>query len=266
MPFTQNLQQTDAQTSNLGDKPLRGFADSAPQDPAHVARWLRATPLLDLDNAKLRVQAHRLTQRVGSVTEQAVAIHAYLKSLPFGCIAHFDHVRASEVLSQGRGDCHTKGTLFVALCRIAQIPARLRFLGLPAAFLHGVIDPGKDQISHAVAEVQINGRWVQTDAYVVDAPLALGARRRLLTEGLRCGYGIHIDGEHNWNGNSDSHEQFSKADAHSMPTADWGVAHDPQHFYATTKVPELERDWISRAKWMVAAGIINRHVEVIRKG
>jgi Transglutaminase-like superfamily len=258
MNFTPSSRPTDPKLSNQ-------FADSC-GDESGVQRWLRATPLLDLDNPKLRVTAHKLTQRSSSVAEQAVAIHAHVKSLPFGCIAHFDHVSASEVLAQARGDCHTKGTLFVALCRIAGIPARLRFVGLPAAFLHGVIDAGKSQIAHAVAEVHIAGQWLQTDAYVVDEALALGARKRLLTQGLRCGYGIHIDGQDKWSASGHSHEQYCPADPQSMPTADWGVAHDPQHFYATTKVPELERDWMSRAKWMVAATIINRHVDTIRKG
>lgn len=89
----------------------------------HAPHWLMPTRLLDLDDPRLRTIALRVTQFVHSDTDKARAIHDFVKSLPFGCVAGFDHVPAAAVLRAGRGDCHTKGTLFVAMLRSVGISA-----------------------------------------------------------------------------------------------------------------------------------------------
>ena len=128
--------------------------------PSH---WLGSTRLLDLDDPKLRIQAMSLTQLSDTDTQKVVAIHEFIKAMPFGCVAGFDHVPAAAVLRAGYGDCHTKGTLFVALLRRVGLPARLRFVTLSSAFLYGIITPPHNTIIHAIGEVYLDGRWVQTD-------------------------------------------------------------------------------------------------------
>ena len=86
--------------------------------------------------------------------------HDHIRSLPFGCVAGFDHVPAAAVLKAGRGDCHTKGTLFVAMLRSVGVPARLRFVMLSSAFLKGIIDVSHSTVTHAIGEVFLEWRWV----------------------------------------------------------------------------------------------------------
>ena len=93
-------------------------------------------------------------------------IHDHIKSLPFGCVAGFDHVFAAAVLEAGREDCHTKGTLIVAMLRSIGVPAQLRFVTLSSAFLKGIIDVSHSTVTHAIGEVFLEGRWVQTDTCV----------------------------------------------------------------------------------------------------
>ena len=163
-----------------------------------VSQWLGNTQLLDLNDPKLRIQALRITQLAYSATQKAVFIHDFVKSLPFGCVAAFDHVPAAAVLRAGRGDCHTKGTLFVALLRAAGVPARLRFVSLPSKFLAGIIDVTQESITHAVGEVYLSGRWVQTDTYVTDEQFEMRAWGELVERGLRVGLGIHVNADRSW--------------------------------------------------------------------
>ena len=222
------------------------------------------TRLLDLDDSRLRLRAKSLTQLAQTDVQKAVRVHDFVKSLPFGCVGGFDHVSAAAVLKKGRGDCHTKGTLFVALLRSAGVPARLRFVSLPAAFLWGIVDLGNSVITHAVGEVYLQGHWVQTDTYVTDSVLEAHAALWLRQQQRVLGYGIHEQASRFWDGQQDAHGQYHAADASSQPVNDWGVSHDPEHFYSSKAHPELHRSWLTRAKWVVAAGVINRRTGQLR--
>ena len=151
------------------------------------------------------------TQLATTETQKAVCVHDFVKSLPFGCVAGFDHVPAAGVLKAGRGDCHTKGTLFVAMLRSVGIPARLRFVTLPSAFLKGIIDMPQGTITHAVAEVYLDGRWIQTDTYVTDTLLETRAAQLLSQVGCLAGYGIHVRGFHFWDGRHAAYAQSSES-------------------------------------------------------
>ena len=131
----------------------------------------------------------RITQLASTDLRKATLVHDYVKSLPFGCIAASGHQSAGAVLRSGRGDCHTKGTLFVALLRSSGVPARLRFVSLSGAFLRGIIDLGGTSITHAIGEVFLAGKWIQSDTYVADDLLETQALVRLQHESRLLGYG-----------------------------------------------------------------------------
>lgn len=222
------------------------------------------TRLLDLDDPKLRIQAMRITQLATSETQKAVFIHDHVKSLPFGCVAGSGHVPAAAVLKAGRGDCHTKGTLFVAMLRSVGVPARLRFVTLSSAFLKGIIDVPQDAITHAIGEVYLDGRWLQTDTYVTDSLLETRAVQLLRQQGSSVGYGIHVKGSHFWDGQHSAHARYHESDPASLPLHDWGVAHDPEHFYRDKAHENLQLGGLTRVKWMLAAALVNRRVEQVR--
>lgn len=227
--------------------------------------WLGSTRLLDLEDSRLRLRVLRVTQLAQTNTHKAMQIHDYIKSLPFGCVAGFDHIPAADVLRTGRGDCHSKGTLFVAMLRCVGVPARLRFVTLPGDFLHGILDVGQTTITHAVGEAYLHNRWVQTDSYVTDLLLEAQAAQRLAADQRCLGYGIHAQGNRFWNAEQHAHGQYTAADPTSLPTRDWGVAHDPEHFYAGQTHPDLTMGWLTRAKWMLAARLVNSRVKKLRQ-
>jgi hypothetical protein len=228
------------------------------------ARWLKASPQLDIKSTKLRTRMMALTQLRATEREKAVAIHDFVKSLPFGCVADYSQLKASDVLKLGHGDCFTKGMLMVALLRCAGIPARLRFVSLPVHFLRGIIDLQESTIVHAMAEVYLNDRWIVTDSYVPDEALQLAANARLRQENRALGYGVHINGSMYWTGRQDASAQCYDNDPSSLPTVDWDVADDPMSFYADPSHSELRRNFVARLKWRLAASVVNKRVAAIR--
>lgn len=241
------------------------MTNSYPDSRFEPAKCLAETRLLDLDDSKLRIQAMRITQLASTDTQKAVLIHDYLKSLPFGCVKSHGHITAGEVLKSGRGDCHTKGTLFVALLRSSGVPARLRFVSLSGAFLRGIIDSGGSNITHAIGEVYLNGEWIQSDTYVADEALEVQALTLLQQEGRPLGYGVHAQGSRYWSGLQNAHGQYATQDPLSLPLADFGVSHDPESFYAGQPFVPDQSKWVNRAKWTIAASLINRRTQQLRK-
>jgi hypothetical protein len=227
-------------------------------------RWLRATRQLDVMSPRLTKQVMGLTQVLRSEREKAVALHDFVKGMPFSFVTDFTALTASDVLHQGYGDCFTKGMLLVAMMRAAKIPARLRFISIPVDFWYGIIEPQADTTMHAMTEVLLDGQWRVTDSYVPDTWLQTGARNRLMAEGRKMGYGVHIDGTQLWDGTCDVSAQCCLADTASMPLRDWGVADDPVSFYENTHHASLRRNFADRLKRRLAVPSINKRVAQVR--
>lgn len=229
-----------------------------------VRRWLKASAQIDIKSTKLRTRMMALTQLLASPREKAVAIHDFVKNLPFGCVADYSQLKASDVLKLGVGDCFTKGMLMVGLLRCAGIPARLRFVSLPVHFLRGIIDPVESTIMHAMAEVYLDERWLATDSYVPDLAFQRAAQALLAQEKRSLGYGIHLLGDVYWSGTRDASAQCHETDPSSLPTVDWGVADDPMSFYADPSHSELRRNFAMRLKWRLATPVVNRRAAAVR--
>lgn len=227
--------------------------------------WLRETEQVNFSTSKLRILSNQVTQLQHSDVGKALAIHRHVKSLPFGCVPGFNHIKATDIAQQGYGDCHTKGLLYVALLRAVQIPARLRFVTVSTQFLNGLIDTGTQSMVHAVGEAFIDGSWRQNDTYVVDAEYEASARSKLRVEQRILGYGIHAMGDKDWNGIDHAHAQYTPADPDSLPIIDWGADHDPAHFYADESHAGLRHNFTTRVKWTLGANIVNRKVALIRE-
>jgi Transglutaminase-like superfamily len=239
--------------------------DLESSSPEARLMWLRETAQINFTASKLRILSTQITQLQHSDVGKALAIHKHIKSMPFGCVPGFNRVKATDIVQQGYGDCHTKGLLYVALLRAVHIPARLRFVTVSTQFLNGLIETGTQTMVHAVGEAFIDGRWRQNDTYVVDVEYETAARSQLRLEDRILGYGIHAMGDKDWNGVDNAHSQYTLADPDSLPIIDWGSDHDPAHFYADENHAGLRHNFATRVKWTVGASIVNRKVALIRE-
>ena len=223
--------------------------------------WLRETAQLDLSHPKIHITALKLTQSRRTARERVCAIHDFVRRLPFGAFSDVSHVRASDVLRANRGDCHSKGVLFTALCRAAGVPARLNFVRIRPHFLYGILDDGPETMAHAVGQALIEEQWRSTDGYVVDPVLFAHAKQRLRAQSLACGWGIVQEARGTWDGEADCLHQFQPADV----VHNYGAYEDPAEFYDELSQDEGAPSWIARLKYAMGAQIVNRRVARLRE-
>lgn len=226
-------------------------------------RWLRDTSALQLGHPQLRIQVKKLTQLRPTPRDQAVACFDFVRALPFRAVQDPGGASSCGVLRAGSGDAYTKGLLFVAMLRSLAIPARLRAVSLRPAVLEGLLRIERRAIVHVLTEVYLEGRWLQVDAYCADLQLALAARARLLREGRRAGYGVHMHGAVVWDGGKDAFGCIAPGDPDSLPIEDLGVYDDPSQMTRDESV--LRQGWLAGAGWMVGAVVLNWRIRALRE-
>ncbi len=59
-------------------------------------------------------------------------------------------------------------------------------------------------ISHCYTEVNLNNKWIKVDSYVVDEELRNKALPILQKENKIEGYGVHVNGTGQWDGERDA--------------------------------------------------------------
>jgi hypothetical protein len=232
--------------------------------PGAGSRWLCNTALLQHDHPRIRLLALRLTQLKGGAAEKALACYQYVRKLPFACAADAPHTTAVDVLIAGAGDAYTKSTLLIALLRSLDIPARARVVTLAPDFLWGLVHTGGRPVEHVFTEVLLGGQWMGVDSYVVDLPLGLKARNRLLRHGRSRGFGVHMRGQVTWDGASPSFGAFCRHDTLSLPMRDCGVFDDIGAFCEATDEPQRP-GWARKQHWAMTAAMINWRVRKLRE-
>lgn len=227
-------------------------------------RWLDDTSFLNLDDKKIRLRAQTLTQSAQSVRARALSIFAYVQSLEYRSPGFKDAVTARQVLDQRHGHAYGKSTLFVALLRAADIPARMRFLQLRGKVLRGLA-PAVPAAEHAVVEAWIDDAWRRTDVHVYDHSYLMGAFARLREAKLRSGLGIHSMGQATWTAKRDAFIGFAPDQESGVPLADWGVYNDPQEYRREQLRANFAYDALQGVRRMVYAPMINRTIVQTRE-
>ena len=119
----------------------------------------------------------------------------------------FDWASPEYTLDRRLGHCNPQSSLFVALCHAAGLEARAHYVKISGDVLDG-LGMFPSILHHSYSEVHLDGKWVRTDAYIVDPPLYESATRQLEKEGKRLGYGVHAEGTIDWDGEKDSFSQM----------------------------------------------------------
>ena len=189
-------------------------------------RWLVSTRLLDLEDPRLRLRAHSLTQLCKSPREKALAVYGFVKRMPFHKPLKMRLRTAREVMDAGRGDAEDKGTLLVALLRTVDIPCRLRYYEMRGEVLRGLTS-GIATGGRPFLEVWLGGQWLRTDTYIFDAAYMAAARQRLKDASWEWGYGIHREGHTIWSASADAYLGGMAPDDDPMAIKDMGTFNDP---------------------------------------
>ena len=230
-------------------------------DPAH---WLGSSPLLDLEDPRLRLRERSITQLCKTDREKALAIYAFVKRLPFMRPMKLHLRTAREVLDLGKGASPDKATLLVALLRLAGIPCRLRFIKYRGEVMRGLM-PLVFASWRPVLETWLGGRWVATDTYIFDAVYMAAARQRLRDLGWERGFGIDRDGHGIWNGVEGAWSLGLPPGQDPMALQDHGCWHDPQGFEASEDFRRAHGQFARRMKWNLVSPWMARAIRHLRE-
>ena len=224
------------------------------------------TQLADHDHPAVREVAERLIRSETTLRGKLGQIFHFVRDdIRFAFPVDGDLVKASDTLRLGYGQCNTKATLFLALCKAADIPARIHFSliakDIQKGFFTGIaywLMPR--EISHSWIEVEIDGRWRRVDTFINDLALFNAAKARIKRLGWSVGYSVALkDGE----ASADLDLDHGVYQQMAAVTDDHGTWDDPSDYYASAKYrnrPDRLRMWFYRRM----IGGINRRVEELR--
>lgn len=229
-----------------------------------ASHWLDTTPVLDLSDDRLRLRAKALTQLAKTDRERAIAVYGFVKALPYCAPGKTRFPTARQVMDAREGDCYGKSTLFVALLRLAGVPARMRFVQLRGELLQGFVS-GLDKVNHPVVEAWIEGRWVKTDTHVFDIRYMVAARERLAAAGWDMGYSIHRSAHSIWDARQDAYSALAPDEPSGVPLADLGVYSDPQEFAGFEALHRESFALLKAVRWNVFVARLARGIRELRE-
>jgi hypothetical protein len=227
---------------------------------------LMSTDLIEANHPRIVTLAKQITRDTGGERAAAMRIHDWVRDqIAYGIPPAFYETSATESLDVKVGYCNTKVTLFNALLRARAIPTRIRVVDLSAQVLDGLLDPGTPYVDHALTEVFLDGRWIKVDSYVVDKPLVMVAARKLALTKRKAGFGIHTDGNPDWDGRNDNFIQYMDNDAiPNYVLKDHGVFVDVADFYQKIQATRNRKTVLTGLGIRLGSRSINQHIQRIR--
>ncbi len=197
-------------------------------------RLLQPTRLLDFTHPAIDTLVERRGWRQLPAFERIGAVYDFVRNeIAFGYNAS-DELPASAVLADGVGQCNTKSTLLMALMRAVGIRCRYHGFTIDKPLQKGAITGiayalAPQRIIHSWVEVDFDGRWVNLEGFILDAPYLASLQRRFPDRRRFCGYGAatpHLSAPAvEWRGQDTYIQRDGIAD-------DFGVFDSPDEFYA----------------------------------
>lgn len=202
--------------------------------PNDLSQNLIATKMLDFKHPDVQSLIERKKWKLLSKQNAILAIYNYVRdNIMFGYNLD-DTLSASRVLSDGYGQCNTKGTLLMALLRAVDVPTRVHGFTIFNELQRGAIPNylfvlAPKRILHSWVEVYLDGKWLELEGYIIDQAYLSQVQARFADQ---CndfsGYGIATkclkNPDNEWTGGNTYIQKEGIAD-------DFGVFDQPDDFY-----------------------------------
>ena len=153
---------------------------------------LAPTKLLDFDAAPLAHLIETRGWRGLSEYDRIGAAYDFVRNeIAFG-YNRADDIPASEVLSDGYGQCNTKGTLLMALLRGVGIRCRLHGFTIHKGLQRGVVPElvyplAPQEILHSWVEIEFQDSWINLEGFILDDAFLKSQTSFSNTDSLRLG-------------------------------------------------------------------------------
>ena len=231
-----------------------------------TTNYLTSTPIINFDHTEIKsLLMDRGWNKLSDFDKIKAAYHFVKNEILFG-YNRSDDIPASEVLSDGYGQCNTKGNLLMALFRGLNIECRFHGFTIEKTLQKGAIPTcvfflAPRYIIHSWVEVKYDNRWVNLDGFILDDKYLSSIQQKFKhVKNEFFGYGIATkclsSPDTDWQG-SDTYIQ--KEGIHD----DFGVYDSPDELYREqgTNLSGIKR-WFYQC---VIRHIINWNVDKLRK-
>lgn len=198
----------------------------------------KLSQLSDFNHPSIIQKSIELTQKSQNEEEKVRNIFFFVRDdIQFGFPDNGDFVTASETIELGYGQCNTKSTLFLALCKASNINARIHFSlikkeiqrGLITGLLYRLIPK---HISHSWIEIMLNDRWVKIDSFINDKAFYEAGKALLKKNQWDTGFSVACSKNASSIDLNLSDPKFVQMDA---VTQDHGVYDEPILYYNTSQ-------------------------------
>ncbi|WP_310621685.1 transglutaminase-like domain-containing protein [Flexibacterium corallicola] len=197
--------------------------------------YLSETRLLDFKCKDIQKLLNERGWKTLNIYERIGAAYDFVRNeVKFGYNAS-DDIRASHVLSDGYGQCNTKGTLLMALLRGLGIACRLHGFTIHKSLQRGVVPElvyrlAPDNILHSWVEVQFEGEWRNLEGFILDEEFLRSLQNEFAPKSPSlCAYGVGTACL------SSPPVEWMGSDTYIQKTGinnDFGVYNSPDDFYA----------------------------------
>lgn len=221
--------------------------------------------LSDYDHPSIKNKAEQLTINKNNSLDKIESFFYFVRDeIKFGFPQKWDEVKASETLQYGIGYCNTKATLFLALCKAADIPAQIHTGLIDIEIMRGVFPsfafpflPGSG--GHSWMEIDIENEWKPIDSYINDKTFYEGALKRLQKSRKPNAFSISIA-----KGESSCEFNFGEKGFVHMGAVleDHGTWDDYSEYISSEKYSSMNR--VQLTAYPLIATISNRNIERLR--
>lgn len=196
--------------------------------------YLKESRLLDYSDLAIQELLKQRKWRGMELVSRVKAIYNFVRDeIQFG-YNQSDEIPASQILSDGYGQCNTKSTLLMALLRATGVPNRIHGFTIDKALQKGAItgiwyQMSPQNILHSWVEVKVNEQWYFLEGVILDKPYL--SRLQQSNQDCKttfCGYGVYTENFENpvveWNLN---HTYIQEKGINQ----DFGLFDTPDDFY-----------------------------------
>ncbi len=165
-------------------------------------KYLKETRMINYsDNSIQKLIENRGWKKLDTY-ERLKAIYDFVRDeILFGYNVD-DNIPASKVLSDGYGQCNTKGTLFMALLRACDIPCRVHGFTINKELQKGAMSGfvyrnAPQNVFHSWVEVYFEDNWYELEAFILDKKYIDKLQKKFAgCTGAFCGYGVAVKDFH----------------------------------------------------------------------
>ena len=163
-----------------------------------MKEFLKETHMLDFNDSRIQSLIENRGWKDLEQFECIKAIYLYVRDeILFGYNID-DSISASKVLSDGYGQCNTKGTLFMALLRACQIPCRIHGFTIDKRLQKGAMTglvywSAPPNIFHSWVEIYFENEWIELEGFILDKTYLKKLQNQFPNcKGAFCGYGVAV--------------------------------------------------------------------------